>query len=219
MKQDYTHITVILDRSGSMESIRDDIIGGFNVFLDHQKAESGLATLTLAQFDTQNPYEIIHDFKLLAHIPALTRETFVPRAATPLLDAIGRGINDLESGLAKIQEQEKPARVVIVIITDGQENSSREFKKDQIDKMIKDKQEKNDWQFVFLSSDLAAVDDAIAQGFSHDSTMSFDASPEGTRDMYETTTQRISMYRSGLSDKVSFTEEDRAKQNSEKKRK
>jgi len=60
MKQDYTHITVILDRTGSMESIRDDTIGGFNTFLTKQKAEPSVATLTLVQFDTQNPYEVIH---------------------------------------------------------------------------------------------------------------------------------------------------------------
>jgi len=219
MKKDYTHITVILDRSGSMESIRDDTIGGFNAFLDQQKAESGLATLTLAQFDTQDPYEIIHKFKPLGEVPSLTRETFVPRASTPLLDAMGRGINDLESSLAEIQEEEKPARVVIVIITDGQENSSREFRKEQIDKMIKEKQEKTAWQFVFLSADLAAVDDAIAHGFSQGSTLSFDKNSEGTRLAYKSLSSTISSYRADLCDEVLFTEEDRAQQSSEKKRK
>jgi hypothetical protein len=219
MKKDYTHITVILDRSGSMESIRDDTIGGFNAFLDQQKAESGLATLTLAQFDTQDPYEVIHKFKPLGEVPSLTRETFVPRASTPLLDAMGRGINDLESSLAEIQEEEKPARVVIVIITDGQENSSREFRKEQIDKMIKEKQEKTAWQFVFLSADLAAVDDAIAHGFSQGSTLSFDKNSEGTRLAYISLSSTISSYRADLCDEVLFTEEDRARQSSEKKRK
>jgi hypothetical protein len=202
-----------------MESIRDDTIGGFNAFLDQQKAESGLATLTLAQFDTQDPYEVIHKFKPLGEVPSLTRETFVPRASTPLLDAMGRGINDLESSLAEIQEEEKPARVVIVIITDGQENSSREFRKEQIDKMIKEKQEKTAWQFVFLSADLAAVDDAIAHGFSQGSTLSFDKNSEGTRLAYISLSSTISSYRADLCDEVLFTEEDRARQSSEKKRK
>ena len=219
MKKDYTHITVILDRSGSMESIRDDTIGGFNAFLDQQKSEPGLATLTLAQFDTQDPYEIVHKFQPLDKMPLLTRETFVPRGSTPLLDAMGRGIIDLESSLAGIPEQEKPARVVMVIITDGQENASREFTKEQIEKMIKNKQEKNSWQFVFLSADLAAVDDAISHGFSQGSTMSFDKNSEGTRLAYKSLSSKIANYRADLCDEVLFTEEDRAQQSSEKKRK
>src|SRR5215211_8496284 len=119
MKEDYTHIAVILDRTGSMESICDDTIGGFNAFLKAQKAEPSLATLTLVQFDSQDPYEIVHRFKPLPEIPELTRETFVPRASTPLLDAMGRGINDLEKSLIDLTENERPSRVVI--ITDGQE--------------------------------------------------------------------------------------------------
>jgi hypothetical protein len=79
MHDGYTHIAVILDRTGSMESIRDDTIGGFNAFLSQQKAEPGLATLTLVQFDSQDPYEVIHQYMLLGKVPDLTRETFVPR--------------------------------------------------------------------------------------------------------------------------------------------
>ena len=99
-----------------------------------------MATLTLVQFDTQDPYEVIHKFKPIKEVPALTRETFVPRASTPLLDALGRGINDLESCLGQLKEEDRPARVVVVIVTDGQENSSREFRKDQIEKMVKDEE-------------------------------------------------------------------------------
>ena len=100
MRSDYTHITVILDRSGSMEAIRNDTIGGFNSFLAAQKAETGFATLTLVQFDTQNAYEVIQDFRNIKEVPELTRTTFVPRAGTPLYDAMGKGINDLEHKLA-----------------------------------------------------------------------------------------------------------------------
>ena len=75
MKSDSTHIAVILDRTGSMESIRDDTIGGFNAFLNQQKAEPGSATLTLVQFDSQDPYEVIHRFKPLKKVPELSRET------------------------------------------------------------------------------------------------------------------------------------------------
>lgn len=143
MKEDCTHITVILDRTGSMESIRDDTIGGFNTFLKYQKAEPGTASLTLVQFDTQDPYEVIHHFKPIGQVPELNRETYVPRASTPLLDAIGRAINDLEQSLAKLKEEDQPSKVAVVIVTDGKENSGREFRKDQIEKMVKEKTEKS----------------------------------------------------------------------------
>ena len=219
MKEDYTHIAIILDRTGSMESIRDDTIGGFNAFLNAQKAETGLATLTLVQFDSQDPYEIVHRFKPLSEIPELTRETFVPRASTPLLDAMGRGINDLEKSLSDLPETERPSRVVMVIITDGQENSSREFRKDQVGKMIREKQEKSSWQFVFLSADLDAIGDALQHGINAPSVMAHDSDSRGVGAAWASLSRSISDYRTARREDVSFNEEDRAQQESEKKRK
>jgi hypothetical protein len=219
MKNNYTHIAVILDRTGSMESIRDDTIGGFNAFLNTQKAEPGSASLTLVQFDSQDPYEIVHKFKPLAEVPELTRATFVPRASTPLLDAMGRGINDLEKSLADMPEDEKPSRVVMVVITDGQENASLEFRKDQIEKMIKEKQEKSDWQFVFLSADLAAIGDALASGVRAAQAMAFDKTAEGTNEAWKSVSNRIAQFRAAAAPSVAFEEEDRRKQQSEQQRK
>lgn len=219
MKSDYTHIAVILDRTGSMESIRDDTIGGFNAFLNAQKTATGIATLTLVQFDSQDPYEVIYKFKPVQDVPELTRETFVPRATTPLLDAMGRGINDLEKSLVDMAEEERPARVVMVIITDGQENASREFRKDRIEKMIREKQEKSDWQFVFLSADLAAIGDALAVGMPAAATLSHDKNSHGVGAAWASLSRRIMDYRSGAKEDVSFSEEDRSQQDSEKKRK
>ncbi len=139
MTDNRTHITVILDRTGSMQAIRDDTIGGYNAFLDTQRQAPGAPTLTLVQFDSQDPYEIVHQFTPLAGVPKLTRETYVPRGGTPLLDAMGRGINDLEQQMASLEDADKPSRVVLVIVTDGQENASREFRRDQIVEMIRRK--------------------------------------------------------------------------------
>lgn len=218
MKSDYTHMVVILDRTGSMESIRDDTIGGFNAFLHQQKAEPGRATLTLAQFDSQDPYEVIHKFAVLEGVPDLTRQTFVPRASTPLLDAMGRGINDLEQSLAQMTDDEKPARVVMVIITDGQENASCEFGKGQIQKMINEKQDGAGWQFVFLSADMTSINDALASGVHAASVMAFDKSAIGTAAAWMSTSDRIAEYRSALKTDVSFSDTDRAQQDSEKKK-
>jgi hypothetical protein len=187
-----------------MESIRDDTIGGFNAFLHAQKAESGLATLTLVQFDSQDPYEMVHRFKPVGEVPELTRETFVPRASTPLLDAMGRGINDLEKSVLDLAEEE---------------NASREFRKDQIGKMIREKQEKAGWQFVFLSADLDAIGDALQHGIYASSVLAHDKDGHGVSAAWASLSRSISDYRTARREDVSFNEEDRSQQESEKKRK
>lgn len=209
MKPDYTHITVILDRTGSMDSIRDDTIGGFNTFLAEQKKEPGQATLTLVQFDTQDPYEVIHKVKPIQEVPELTRATYVPRASTPLLDALGRGINDLEKCLADLKEDDRPSKVVFAVVTDGQENSSREFRKDQVEKMIKEKTEKSDWQFVFLSADLAAIGDARSVGIRPAAMLAFQKDQIGSRRAWESLSKQTSDYRSDRKKKFGFDEGDR----------
>jgi len=219
MDESYTHISIILDRTGSMEIIRDDTIGGFNVFLNENNKQPGRVTLTLVQFDSQDPYEVIHQFTLIHEVPELTYETYVPRASTPLLDAIGRGINDLDQQLALLDEEEKPSGVVFVVITDGQENSSKEFRKDQIVKMINEKQEKDDWQFVFLSADLESINDALAYGFTGKSVMSYDKSAGGSRAAWSSLSRKTSDYHRDKKMGFKFTDEDRDKQKSEQKRK
>ena len=214
----YVHLAVILDRTGSMESIRDDTIGGFNAFLKKQQAEPGKATLTLVQFDSKDPYEVVSKFMPVAEVPELTRETYVPRASTPLLDAMGRGINDLEASLAAMPAKTRPARVVMVIITDGQENASHEFTKGQVEKMIKAKQDKSDWQFVFLSADLAAVGDAVKSGVRMCSSMAFDKNSRGTQAAWLSMSCKVADYRSERASDVSFSQEDRDQQENEKKR-
>ncbi len=209
MKQDYTHITVILDRSGSMESIRDDTIGGFNAFLKQQKAELGTATLTLVQFDTHDPYEVIYEFMPISEILELNSETYVPRGGTPLLDALGRGINELESKTAELKDENRPSKVVLVIVTDGQENSSREFHKDQIEKMIKERTEKHAWQFVFLSADLAAIDDAMGLGIHSSSTLAFQKNAKGSSDAWQSLSARTADYRSARKSQLDFDQDDR----------
>jgi len=220
MKENYTHITVILDRSGSMESIRDDVIGGFNSFLAEQQTAPGTATMTLVQFDTQNPYEVLASFQLIGTIAPLTRDLYVPRASTPLLDAIGRGINDLEATLHKMKEEERPEKVIFLIVTDGQENSSREFRRAQIAQMISAHEEKGKWQFVYISADLAAIEDAATYGIQARSTMAFDKTGKGTADVFKSVSSRAMYYRrEPAAAPLAFTDEDRDLQEAEKQRK
>ena len=204
MNTDSTHITIILDRSGSMESIRDDTIGGFNAFLAAQKAEPGEATLTLVQFDSQDPYEVVHSFAPLVEIPELTRKVFVPRGGTPLLDAMGRGINDTELRIAGFPEEDRPSRVVFAVITDGQENASEEFRKEQVEKLIRVRTEKDDWQFVFLSADLASIGDAVALGIDAGSCFSFRSNAVGTASAWSALSGGVSAFRNARKKKIGF---------------
>ena len=219
MDESYTHITIILDRTGSMESIRDDTIGGFNVFLSEQQDAPGEATMSLVQFDSQDPYEVIQEFTPIADIDKLSRDTYVPRAATPLLDAVGRGINDLDQQLGALANDRKPAKVVFAIVTDGKENASREFSREQITKMIDEKQKQDKWQFVFLSADMAAIREAREVGFMAKKSLAFDKSAAGTARAWGSLSGRVSDYRSARRSEVEFDDEDRDQQENESKRK
>ncbi len=155
MKSDLTDITLVVDRSGSMDAIKDDAQGGINEFIRGQAAESGKALLTLMQFDTE--YDLVHNGVNVADVPPYQ---LVPRGMTALLDAVGRAINETGARLAGMPEQDRPGLVVFVIVTDGAENSSKEFTRADIRKMIEHQQSEYSWQFTFLAAD----QDAFAAG-------------------------------------------------------
>ena len=169
-------------------------------------------TLTLVQFDSQNPYEVIHRFKPIEKVRELNRETYVPRGSTPLLDAMGMGMNDAEMEIGKLPEDARPEGVVMVIVTDGQENASREFRKEQISKMILNHKDADVWQFLFLSADLKAIMDAHDYGVAHDSTLPFNKTARGNAQMWASTSAQVSDYRQKRTNRVAFTDEDRRNQ-------
>lgn len=148
-------ITVVLDRSGSMQSVADDTIGGFNQFLRDQREAPGTATLTLVQFDTE--YEFVHRALPIGAVPPLTRETFQPRGMTALRDALGRAIHETGARLAATPEPERPGRVIFVVMTDGQENSSREFAAPVVAELIRQQREVYSWDFLFLGANQDAI--------------------------------------------------------------
>lgn len=211
MKKDYAHIHVILDRTGSMQCIRDDVIGGFNTYVEKQKQGPGAATVSLIQFDGQDPYEIVHDFTLLAAVPPLTAKTYVPRANTPLLDALGHGIVDLEGRLGKLAEEDRPEHVFFVVITDGQENASTEYNRGHVEAMIKDKTEKEHWDFVYLSADFAAVREAHDLGFQPSKVLLFDKSGAALREALSSASDRMMEKRRRQKQDFGFVKEDRKK--------
>ncbi|QDT39848.1 vWA domain-containing protein [Stratiformator vulcanicus] len=159
MKQDLTDITLVVDRSGSMQQVHSDAEGGVNSFISEQALEEGDAVLTLVQFDTE--YEFVHRGVPIGDVP---KYELVPRGMTALLDAVGRAINETGERLSRMSEQDRPGLVIFVIMTDGHENSSREFDKGQLRNMIERQQKDYNWQFTFLGANQDAFAEAGGMG-------------------------------------------------------
>ena len=170
MNKDKTDITLVVDRSGSMESIKEDAEGGVNAFIREQADETGEAFLTLVQFDTE--YEFVHQGVPIGQVPKYTLE---PRGSTALLDAVGRAILETGQRLAKMLEADRPSLVIFVVMTDGQENSSTEFTKAKIKSMIEHQQKSYNWHFTFLGANQDAFDEAEQMGIAATGAANFAA--------------------------------------------
>ena len=155
MKNHYSEIAFVLDRSGSMESCREATIEGFNSFLQEQQRTEGLARLTLILFNDE--YLVPIDALPVAEILPLDNDSYVPRGSTALLDAIGRTIDELGARLAALPEQDRPMQVIVAILTDGLENSSQNYTWQQIADAIKQQSEQYRWTFLFLGANQDAI--------------------------------------------------------------
>ena len=204
MKANSSRIAVILDRSGSMDSVKDATIDGFNEFVKGQKETPGECSLKLVQFDQE--YEEVFD-KPLAEVPALTAETYRPRGNTALLDAMGRTIVSLGDALAKTPEADRPSKVIVMILTDGLENASRLYSQQKIAEMVTHQKERYHWDFVFLGSNQDAVLTASRYGIKRDSALTYQPTKAGMRRAMATATRSLSARRSGRSG--AFSDRDR----------
>lgn len=193
MNMNRTSIGVVIDRSGSMESTKNDTIGGFNTFLTDQKALPGEADLTLALFDHE--YTLVHDGVKLADVPELTSITYVPRGSTALRDAIGRTVNAMGAKLTSIPEDERPGKVILVIITDGEENFSKEFSADQIRIMLKEQQEKYSWEILYFGANQDAFAVGKVLGLANGASTNYVSNSVGTRALYSSIGDSVSKSR------------------------
>lgn len=163
-----THIYFLLDRSGSMESIREDTEGGFNAFIREQKEQPGECRVTLAQFDDH--YDEVYRDLPVGEVPPLRLQ---PRGMTALLDSIGRLIGDAGARLAAIPEDSRPGSVVIGIMTDGHENSSRELTPAQVKAIIERQTKDYGWQFLYMGADQDAIEVGASIGVPKDHSMTY----------------------------------------------
>ena len=204
MKENFTRIAIILHRSGSMESCKESTVAGFNEFIRTQKEIPGEATVKLVQFDDQ--YETVFD-KRLKECPELTQNTFVPRGSTALLDAQGRTVVELGRELAALAEPERPSKVIVVTLTDGLENASKEYNLDKIGEMIREQRDKYNWDFVFLGANQDAIATAAAMSIPLPSAMSYSTSKAGVAATMAAVSHYVGAARSGRS--AAFSAEDR----------
>ena len=208
MRSDLADITLVVDRSGSMESIKSDAEGGINTFIAEQRKEPGQAFLTLVQFDTE--YDFVHRGVPIDQVP---RFQLVPRGSTALLDAMGRAINETGERLSRMNEEDRPGLVIFVVVTDGEENSSKEFTKAKIKEMVERQQNVYKWHFNFLAANQDAFAEAGGLGIDAAGAANWDQGKSPAT--YRAISSKVSRMRSQslLNEAVDneFTEEERKK--------
>lgn len=166
----YTALLFVIDRSGSMASIRDEMVGGLNAVLAAQAAEPGLTTVDVVSFDNLIEYE--HRFAA----PGEFAITLEPRGGTALYDAVGFAISEFGTALAALPELARPGVVQVVVVTDGEENSSREWRSGTVRAAITRQREQYGWDFTFLGANQDAVLTARTMGIDPAQALSYDAS-------------------------------------------
>lgn len=179
--KDNLDLIFLIDRSGSMYGSEEDTIGGFNSFIDKEKAKEESTTVTTILFDHE--YELLYKRKPIDDVDKLTKETYNVRGSTALLDAIGKTITTMD--------KEIDNKVLFVIMTDGMENSSVEFSKSQIKNMIED----HKWEFIFIGADIDSYSEAASIGINRTHVANYRKSRKGVEDAYSSVVEAASSLR------------------------
>ena len=198
----YTALSVLLDRSGSMRAIREDAEGGLRSLIEDQRSQPGRATLRLAQFDSE--YEVVHPSLFLDQVPM---PELRPRGTTALLDAWGRAMTEFGEELAALPEEQRPGNVIFVVVTDGAENASREWSREQVFDMVREQTDKWGWKFLFVAANQDAVAEGAKYGVPASQTVTYSHDAGGTRSAFGSTSSVISRTRGGKGS--AFTEAER----------
>lgn len=189
-KKDLTLIVSVLDRSGSMDQIIEDSIGGFNTFLKEQKElVVGEARMSIILFDDK--YEELFHNEPINTIENLTKQIWSPRGTTALYDALGKTINSVGQELDKLSEEEKPEKILFVIVTDGRENSSKEFNKEKVMNLINEQRNTWKWEFLYFAADEKSLQDGKNIGIQNVRAYS----TNDTKKLYSDFSQNVSCFR------------------------
>lgn len=203
-----THVTFVLDSSGSMAKIRDDTIGGFNVFLEDQRDEPGEATVTLYDFNTS--VHRVYRGTPIENAPPLDEETYTPGGRTALYDAISTAIIETERRIENHSESGRPENVVVVVLTDGLENAS-ETPQDRVRTLVENHRKEHDWEFLFIGANQDAALTATNMGMAAGNSLDMAHNDDGARAAYQSTSDSIRRARRGGTT-GGYNEEDRRRQ-------
>lgn len=177
MKQNLTEIIFIIDRSGSMAGLESDTVGGYNSFLERQK-EDGNAIISTVLFNSEST--VIHDRIPLEQVKPMTRKEYFASGSTALLDALGGAIHHIGNVHKYARKEDVPERTIVVITTDGMENSSRRYSYEQVRQMVERQKKKYDWEFLFLGANMDAIAAAGRFGIEEDRAVRFHSDKKGT---------------------------------------
>ena len=193
MKKGLTELVFILDKSGSMGGLEKDTIGGYNSMLEKQKAVPGECLITTVLFD--NDYELLHDRIDIRAVSPNTEKEYAVGGSTALLDAIGRTIHKIGNAQMNTADDYRAEKVMFVIITDGEENSSREYSAEKVKAQIQRQKEKYDWEFIFLGANIDAVETAGRFGIAPDRAQNYHADSEGTALNFRVMSDAVATFR------------------------
>ena len=197
MKKGLTELVFILDRSGSMSGLEADTIGGFNSLIEKQKKEEGEACVSVVLFDDQN--EVLYDRVDLKKIGQMNDKQYYVRGCTALLDAVGGAIHHIGRVQKQMPDEEKPEKTLFIITTDGMENSSRQYSYDKVKKMVENKKNKRQWEFIFLGANMDAVQVANQFGVNANRAVRFESDGMGTELNFSVMSKMVSVARGAAS--------------------
>jgi uncharacterized protein YegL len=196
MKENLTWIVFVLDESGSMADIKSDTIGAFNNFIKEQRKVEGLADCTLVKFNTK--IEKVYENQSIQEAPLLDDNSYKPTTWTRLYDAIGQTIKQVKDNIKETHEDEKPSKVLFVILTDGKENRSTEFNKKDVLEKIK-KREAKGWNFIYLGANQDAMEEGGKIGIGKMNTVTWSADSKGINTAFMSASNYAAKYRSAKS--------------------
>ena len=193
MQKNLTELVFILDRSGSMQGLETDTIGGFNSMLEKQKKEPGEAFVSTVLFDDR--VEVLHDRVKADRVRPITGVEYYVRGCTALLDTVGGAIHHIGKIHKYARPEDIPAHTLFVITTDGMENASHRYSARKVREMIRRQKEKYGWEFLFLGANIDAVETAGHLGIDADRAVNYHCDSAGTRLNYEVVARAMSAVR------------------------
>lgn len=193
MKKNLTELVFILDKSGSMSGLEKDTIGGYNSMLEQQRKVDGECVITTVLFD--NCYELLHDRIDIRAIGSISEREYFVGGSTALLDAIGKTIHKIGTAQKNTAEDYRAEKVMFVIITDGEENASRQYSATQVKKMIQRQKERYGWEFIFLGANIDAVETAGRFGIGADRAVDYVPDSEGTELNFRMMSETVATFR------------------------